>query len=101
MTVYPNQKVVTIHKEQCQEDFLQIKNINWQCACDNLTYSAFKIYLYMASNQNGYTFALSYEDVNIAVPMSRKAYDKAIKELKEYGYLNQVQGHVWRFTDSA
>lgn len=100
MTVYPNQKIITIYKEKCEDDFLQINNASWQMACENLTYSAFKLYLYMASNQNEYTFALSYEDVNNAVPMSRKAYDKAIKELKDRGYLQNISDQMWRFSDT-
>lgn len=100
MTVYPNQKVITIHKEKCEDNFLQVNNTNWQVACEKLTYSAFKIYLYMASNQNGYTFALSYEDVNCSVPMSRKTYDKAIKELKNQGYLENIKDQMWRFSDA-
>ena len=99
MVVYPNQKVITVFKDECKEDFLQVNNANWQCACANLTYSAFKLYLYMASNKSGYSFALSYETINELVPMNRKTYDKAIKELKDCGYLRQVKGSAWSFSD--
>ena len=101
MTVYPNQKVITIFKEDCKDDFLQVNNANWQMACFNLTYSAFKIYLYMVSNKDGYSFALSYETINSLIPMNRKTYDKAIKELKDYGYLHQIKGNNWGFNDSV
>ena len=100
MVVYPNQKVITVLKEECKEDFLQVNNSNWQVACANLTYSAFKIYLYMSSNKNGYSFALSYETVNELIPMNRKTYDKSIKELKDCGYLCQAKGNAWSFSDS-
>ena len=99
MIVYPNQKVITVFKDDCKEDFLQVNNTNWQIACANLTYSAFKIYLYIASNKNGYSFALSYETINELIPMNRKTYDKAIKELKNCGYLYQVKGSTWNFSD--
>ena len=99
MTIYPNQKFVTVFKEKCEEDFLQVNNISWQNACMKLTYSAFKIYLYMVRNQDGYSFALSYEHLNSIIPMSRKTYDKAIKELKEQGYLYNMSGQAWRFSD--
>ena len=99
MTVYPNQKVITVLKEECKDDFLQVNNANWQVACANLTYSAFKIYLYFASNKNGYSFALSYETVNDVIPMNRKTYDKAIKELKDCGFLYNIKGNVWSFSD--
>lgn len=97
MTVYPNQKVVTVFKDECTEDFLQIKNDTWQAACSNLTYSAFKLYLYIASNKNGYTFALSYEAVNDIIPMHRNTYDKCIRELVDMGHLHYVNGNTWHF----
>ena len=101
MIVYPNQKIITVSKEECKDDFLQVNNVNWQIASSYLTYSAFKLYLYFASNKDGYTFALSYEAINELVPMSRKSYDKAIGELKTYGYLQHVEGSVWRFCDKV
>ena len=99
MVVYPNQKVINVLKDECKDDFLQVNNANWQVACANLTYSAFKIYLHLASNKNGYSFALSYETINELIPMSRKTYDKAVKELKDCGYLRQVKGSDWSFSD--
>lgn len=97
MITYPNQKIVTVLKPQCEKDFLQIPNGTWQYAAKVLTYSAFKLFLYFASNKNGYSFALSYEDVNEAIPMNRKTYDKAVKELKDAGFLYQVRGNNWTF----
>lgn len=101
MIIYPNQKIITVVKDECKDDFLQINNVNWQDACASLTYSAFKIYLYFASNKNEFTFALKYETVNDVIPMSRKTYDKAIKELKDCGYLCQAKGNMWIFYDKA
>lgn len=101
MLIYPNQKVIKILKEECGSDFLQINNMNWQIACSYLTYTAFKLYLYLASNQNGYLLALSYEAVNELMPMNRKSYDKAVKELKDCGYLRQIKGSAWEFSDKA
>lgn len=97
MTVYPNQKVVTVFKDECKEDFLQIKNETWQAAYQNLSPSAFGLYLYFASNKNGYSFALSYVAVEEAIGISRKTYEKAIKELKDSGYLTHVSGNAWHF----
>lgn len=101
MIVYPNQKVITVFKDDCKEDFLQVNNANWQSACAKLTYSAFKIYLYISSNKNGYSFALSYDAINDLIPMNRKTYDKAIKELKDCGCLRQMRGSVWGFSDNV
>ena len=99
MIVHPNQKIIVISKEDCNEDFLQINNANWQEACIRLASGTFKVYLYLASNKNGYSFALSYEAINDVIPMSRNTYDRAIKELKDCGYLYQIHGRTWSFTD--
>ena len=101
MLIYPNQKVITICKDECNSDFLQVNNLNWQIACSYLTYTAFKLYLYLAGNKNGYTFALSYEAVNELIPMNRKSYDKAVKELKDCGYLRQIKRNAWMFSDKV
>lgn len=55
----PNQRVVAIHRETTKSDFLGIKNANWQAAARDLGAQALLLYLYFASNANGYTFALS------------------------------------------
>lgn len=100
MITYPNQKIITVNKTKCENDFIQVNNAAWQYACITLSYSAFKIWLYMASNKNNYTFALSYEAINEAIPMSRNTYDNAIKDLKICGYLENIIGNKWRFSDS-
>ena len=101
MVTYPNQKIITVFKDKCEKDFLQINNDAWKAASNMLTYSAFKIYLYMASNKDNYSFALSYAALNEDIPMSRNTYDKAIKELIEYGYLSRSheEKNVWIFHD--
>ena len=101
MITYPNQKVITVFKEKCSKDFLQINNGSWKAASNLLTYSAFKIYLYIASNRDTYTFALSYAAINEDIPMNRKTYDKAIKELIDCGYLYQsdAESNNWIFSE--
>ena len=102
MVTYPNQKIITVKKSIKDKDdnFLQINNISWEVACQTLTYSAFKLYLYIARNKDNYRFALSYEDVNVHVPMNRKTYDKAVSELKGCGYLENTNGSEWAFYDT-
>lgn len=92
MITYPNQRVVTIFKEQCDKDFLQINNDEWQAAAQTLkTYSAFKLYLYFASNKFGYTIALSPAAVEEAIGISENTYRAAFKELLDAGYLQQAE----------
>ena len=103
MVLYPNQKIITVSKSIKDKDdnFLQIANANWEVACQTLTYSAFKLYLYISRHKNNYRFALSYEDVNSHVPMNRKSYDKAVSELKDSGYLENTRGKEWTFHDAV
>lgn len=55
----PNQRIITIHRERVASDFLGIKNDNWQAAARDLGAHALMLYLYFASNANGFTLALS------------------------------------------
>lgn len=103
MIRYPNQRVVTIFKEKCKGDFLQVKNSEWQTAASILkTYSAFKLYLYFASNKNGYTITLSPAAINEAIGICENTYRSAFNELLEAGYLSQVKGqkNVYTFHTS-
>lgn len=56
---YPNQRMVCVHREPVKTDFLGIRNDNWKAAARDLSAHAFKLYLYLASNANNYTLALS------------------------------------------
>ena len=99
MTRYPNQRMVTVFKENCDSDFLQVKNSEWQAASSVLkTYSAFKLYLYFASNKNGYTIALSPVAINEAIGVCENTYRSAFKELLEVGYLRPVEGRKNMYT---
>ena len=101
MITYPNQKVITVNKAECKNNFLQLNRNAWQAAANTLSFSAFKIYLYMANNKNGYTFALSYAALNEEIPMKRDTYDNAIKDLKKAGYLEQEKGNQWNFYETV
>lgn len=99
MITYPNQRVVTIFKEKCNNDFLQVNNDEWQTAAQTLkTYSAFKLYLYFASNKNGYSVALSPVAIEEAIGISENTYRAAFKELVDCGYLGKVNGKKNQYT---
>ena len=51
---YPNQRVVTVHREAIKSNFLGIKNENWKAAARDLGAHAFKLYIYFASNADNY-----------------------------------------------
>ena len=66
----PNQRVVAIHRERASSDFLGIKNEHWQAAAHDLGAHALMLYLYLASNRDGYTLALSPAAIRRAVGMA-------------------------------
>ena len=55
----PNQKTIRVHRERPQRDFLGILNRNWKAASRDLGAQAFLLYIYLASNADGYELALS------------------------------------------
>lgn len=87
MNSYPNQNIIKIHKSSYSKNFLQIGIDEWQEACKVLTPSAFKIFLYLASNANNYTFALSKQDIKDRLGISFSRYYEAIMLLKRLHYI--------------
>ena len=98
-TSYPNQDMVTIHKEPHDGFFLQVGKDEWMSAYADLTPGTFGLYLYLCGNQNGFRMGLSSIAVQNALGYSDSTYRRAKKELKEKGYL-VVEGsseHVLEF----
>lgn len=105
MITYPNQRVVTIFKEDYtnieykkqSKSFLQVDNDDWQDAAARLTHGGLKLYLYLASNKDGYSVALSPADIERKIGLSDSTYRRAFKELITEGYIEQKQGNVYWF----
>ena len=94
----PNQRVVAIHRETTKSDFLGIKNTNWQAAARDLGAQALLLYLYFASNANGYTFALSLVAIRQAIAMPSSTYRDQFLKLVDKGYLVQRgEGNTYDF----
>ena len=85
----PNQRIITIHRERAASDFLGIKNDNWQAAARDLGAHALMLYLYFASNANGFTLALSPAAIRQAVGMPPSTYRDQFVKLIDKGYLVQ------------
>ena len=85
----PNQRLIAIHRERAASDFLGIKNSNWQAAARDLGAHALMLYLYFASNANGYTLALSPAAIRQAVGMPQSTYRDQFTKLIDRGYLVQ------------
>ena len=94
---FPNQKMVRVHREAARSDFLGIKNENWQAAARDLRPYALLLYLYLASNANNYTLALSYAAVHEALGISRSTYNDQVENLIFKGYLVHSHGNTYDF----
>lgn len=97
METYPNQNRVLIHKNRYKKDFLQIGIDEWQEASKCLTPSAFKIYLYLAGNSDGFTLALSKQDIQNKLNISFTRYYEAIALLKKKKYLCAETTNTFHF----
>ena len=85
----PNQRLIAIHRERAASDFLGIKNSHWQAAARDLGAHALMLYLYFASNANGYMLALSPAAIRQAVGMPQSTYRDQFTKLIDRGYLVQ------------
>ena len=94
---YPNQKTVKINKSKATGNFLQVGKNEWQEASKKLTYCAFKLYLYLAGNADGFKLGLSPQAIENAIEMSNSSYHKVKKELISYGYLVEEEGNIYSF----
>ena len=94
---FPNQRVINIHRETAKTDFLGIKNENWQAAARDLGAHATMLYLYLASNADGYNLALSPAAIQNAIGMPRSTYHDQFRKLLLKGYLVEQSGNRFDF----
>lgn len=94
---FPNQRMVRVHRERASADFLGIKNANWQAASRDLGAHALQLYLYLASNANNYTVALSPQAVRQTIGMARSTYHDQFYKLVDRGYLVPSTGNSFEF----
>ena len=94
---FPNQRMVTVHREEVKRDFLGIKNSNWQSASRDLGAQAFNLYIYFAANANGYSFALSPAAVRQTIGMPNSTYRDQLLKLIDKGYLVQSGSNRFDF----
>ena len=94
---FPNQRLVRVHRERASSDFLGIKNANWQAASRDLGAHALQLYLYLASNADNYTLALSPAAVRQSIGMARSTYHDQFHKLVDRGYLVPSTGNTFEF----
>lgn len=91
----PNQKLIVVNKaESNKKNLYCILNLQaLDKACNVLQSKAgVKLYLYLAKNQDKYIFALSSKDFEEWAAVGKTAYDTAIQELIDNGYLVKRAG---------
>ena len=97
IVTYPHQRVINIHREPINTDFLGIKNENWQAAARDLKPFGCMLYLYLAANRDNFKLALSPAAVRQAIGMAQSAYRDQFNILLEKGYLVQTGGNTFDF----
>ena len=94
---YPNQKVVTIHKEPLNKNYLGINLDVLRDACQRLTAHELKLYIYLASNKDNFELALSQVAATEAVNLPRSTYYDQVKNLINKGYIVHRGGNKYDF----
>lgn len=99
MVTVPNQKVVKVQKEQCDNEHLYAKyNLKaLQHAMLDLKGETFKMWCYLSKNQNNYEFALSKVDAMTWGMGSKSSYDRAVQELIDKRYLVETSPNHFDF----
>ena len=97
----PNQKNITVNKKEiCDKEHLYtVNNLNaLDFAAGNLISTVgFKLYMYIAKNQDNYNFDLSNVLFQNWANCGRTAYSSAVAELIDKGYLVQREGNNYDF----
>ena len=94
---FPNQRMITVHREPAKTDFLGIKNENWQAASRDLGAHALRLYLYLAANADNYSFALSPADIRQRIGIPNSTYRDQFLILVDKGYLVQSGNNKFDF----
>lgn len=57
-----------------------------------------KLYLYLASNADGFNLELSPAAILEKLDIKKSTYYNAINTLEDLGYINLIQGNIYQFT---
>lgn len=91
METNPNQRTIKTKKETCNKDnlYTSINLAALKEAMKELKPTTFELWVYLAKNQNNYTFALSKVDCLSWCKFKESTYHSAFKELVDKRYLIQ------------
>ena len=105
----PNQRILTIHKEPTDKQHkYTVNNLEamGEAAKRLQSKGGFKLYMYLAKNQDKYSFALSSTEFCSWSGLGIAAYRTAFEELKTEGYLipkdaTKEKETIYTFYDKA
>lgn len=99
--LYPNQRGIRIHRENIKngnkEKFLAVKYENIVYAMNDLSNSAFKVYVYFITNKDNYVMGISPASINKVTGVCLETARKAIRELETKGYIVMSQHLKYHF----
>lgn len=98
-TTVPNQKVITTRgaKHDKNNIYACINIEAMEQAMAILKPNTYKVWCYMAKNQNNHTFALSCVDACRFCKISKPTYLACVQELIDAGYLVNTGGNAYDF----
>ncbi len=100
---YPNQRIIKVkrYSEKARANYLKIANTSLELAMYNLKGNAFKFYIWLADNSDGYTFTLYPVKFWKKAKISYDCYLSAFDELVKKGYLlkHKEKSNIYLFKE--
>lgn len=93
----PNQKIIRVNRERVDNVastgrlYLIVYQDNLLSAMKNLSHTAFKVYVYLLLNKDGYSVAYSPEYIRKQANICKETARKSFKELIEKGYIEETE----------
>lgn len=104
MANYANQKTITIQRDTVDQknrgkQYILAYTENIANAARNLNGSAFKLYIYLLSNQDGFTKDYSPQHFENIYGVSNSSAKRAFQELIEAGYIEYNNKNNYNFNE--
>lgn len=94
---YPNQNTIIVYKKNSGGVFIMLDWEDLAMAARDLTPVGFKLYLYLAKNQDNYQLNFSSKDFCKTLDVSDRSFRDAKKLLIQKGYLQELENNKINF----